>query len=302
MAHAPQVIALLGHPVAHSLSPAFQQAALDAVGFPARYEAWDTPPEDLRIAIERLRSGDLLGANVTVPHKVAAMRLVDAPDALSERVGAVNTIVRRDGRLHATNTDVAGVRRALESVGVELRGAEVVLIGAGGAARAVVIAMREAGASRVVIANRTPERAAALAGLGGEALDLRYAPLDPADATFRGAVQRAGVIIQSTSLGMSHGPDETANPVPEEWFRPGQVAFDLVYVPEMTPFLRAAARAGATPVGGLAMLIHQGAEAFRLWTGIEPPIDVMFAAARQALAARAGSTAGTVAPEDDGGA
>ena len=291
-------IALLGHPVAHSISPAFQQAALDACGIDARYEGWDTPPEDLRIAVERLRSGDLLGANVTVPHKVAAMRLVDRPDALAERVGALNTIVRRNGLLEATNTDVTGILRALESAEVEVRGAEVLLVGAGGAARAVVVAMRHAGAARVVIANRTPERAAALASLGGSDLDLRYVPLDADDATFRGAASRARVIVQSTSLGMRHGPDEGANPVPGDLMHPGQVAFDLVYVPEETPFLRAAAQAGARPVGGLAMLVHQGAEAFRLWTGVEPPLEVMFEAARAALAAR--STGAGGGPEDGG--
>ncbi|RJQ07446.1 MAG: shikimate dehydrogenase [Dehalococcoidia bacterium] len=289
-------IALLGHPVAHSISPAFQQAALDACGIDARYEGWDTLPEDLRIAVERLRSGDLLGANVTVPHKVAAMRLVDRPDALAERVGALNTIVHRNGLLEATNTDVTGVLRALESAAVEVRGAEILLVGAGGAARAVVVAMRQAGAARVVIANRTPERAATLSPLGGADLDLRYAPLDPDDATFRGAASRARVIIQSTSLGMRHGPDEGANPVPSDLMHPGQVAFDLVYVPEETPFLRAAVEAGARPVGGLAMLVHQGAEAFRLWTGVQPPLDVMFETARAALAAR--STGAGGGPED----
>ncbi len=281
-----RLIALLGHPVSHSLSPAFQQAALDALEIDARFEAWDTPPDHLPIAIERLRSGDLMGANVTVPHKVDAMRLIDHPDPLAEQVGAVNVIVNRAGVLHATNTDVHGIRRALEAAGATIEGAHVLLIGAGGAARAVVVAMRQGGAERVTIANRTPERAAALADLGGSDLDLRFAPLDPADATYRATARSAQVIVQSTSVGMRHGPDEDGNPLPAEWFQPGQVAFDLVYVPEATPFLRAAYEAGAVPVGGLDMLIHQGAEAFRLWTGYEAPLDVMYEAARMALAAR----------------
>ncbi|MDA0366484.1 MAG: shikimate dehydrogenase, partial [Chloroflexi bacterium] len=123
-----QTIALLGHPVAHSLSPLFQQAALDALAVDARYEAWDVPPADLPIAVERLRSGSVLGANVTVPHKIAAMRLIDRPDALAERVGAVNTIVRADGLLRATNTDVVGVLRALADAGARVAGAHVVVI------------------------------------------------------------------------------------------------------------------------------------------------------------------------------
>jgi len=276
-----QLIALLGHPVAHSISPSFQQAALDALGIDARYEAWDTPSADVPVALERLRSAALLGANVTVPHKETVLRLVDRLDPIAERVGAVNTIVHRDGQLHATNTDVAGVLAALE--GVELRGQSVVLLGAGGAARAVVIALVEAGAARLTIANRTPQRATALAGLAGDALRAEVCPLDPASEQLTHAMRGAALVVQSTSLGMLHGPDEAASPVPEELFTRGQTAFDLVYNPERTPFLDAAARAGARTIGGLAMLVHQGAASFRLWTGAEPPLDVMFNTARTAL-------------------
>jgi shikimate dehydrogenase len=281
-----QIIALIGHPVAHSISPAFQQAALDALGIDARYEAWDTPAEGLAAAAERLRSATLLGANVTVPHKVAMMRLIDSPDATVERVGALNTIVRRDSKLHATNTDVAGILRALESAGVSPKGRRVLLLGAGGAARAVVVAMRQAGAAAVTIANRTPERAADLVPLGGADLEVATCPLDAADPALQAAMGAADLVVHSTSLGMRHGPDERATPVPAELFHAGQIAFDLVYVPERTPFLRAAESGGAHSVGGLAMLVHQGAESFRLWTGQEPPLEVMFAAARSALAAR----------------
>lgn len=277
-------IALLGHPVAHSISPRFQQAALDALGIDARYEAWDVPPADLPIALERLRSAELLGANVTVPHKEAVFRLVDRLDALAERVGAVNTIVRRDGQLHATNTDVAGILAALEDV--PLRGASVLLLGAGGAARAVVVAMHRAGVARLTIANRTLERVRALEPLT-PGIEVRVCPLDPADGALREAMAGAGLVIQSTSVGMLHGPDEAGSPVPADWFQAGQVAFDLVYNPERTPFLRAAEAAGARPLGGLAMLVHQGAEAFRLWTGAEPPLEVMFDAARAAMKERA---------------
>ena len=282
------VIALLGHPVAHSISPAMQQAALDALAVDARYEAWDVPPEELPHAVERLRAGGVLGANVTVPHKVELLRRADRVDALAERVGAVNTILRRDGRLHGTNTDVAGVLRALADAGVEVAGLEVVLIGAGGAARAVVAAMRAAGAARVTVANRTPGRAEPLIGVGGEDLVVRVCPLDDASEALRSALRRARLVIHSTPLGMRHGPDEQATPLPAELFVAGQAAFDLVYAPERTPFLRAAEAAGARPIGGLGMLVHQGAESFRLWTGLEPPVEVMFAAARDALAAASG--------------
>lgn len=285
-----RTIALLGHPVGHSLSPRFQQAALDALGIPVRYEAWDTAPEDLRIAVERLRSGDLLGANVTVPHKVAALALVDRPDALVERVGALNTIVNRGGVLEATNTDVAGILRTFEGAEVPLAGQRVALIGAGGAARAVVVAMRMAQVARVTVINRSPERAADLASLAGDDLDLRFAPLDPQDERMRGALRTAAVVVQSTSVGMRGGPGEGESPVPAGLVGEGQVAFDLVYTPEATSFLRQASEHGAVAIGGLDMLIHQGAESFRLWTGVEPPLEVMFQAARAALDERERST------------
>jgi shikimate dehydrogenase len=281
------VIALLGHPVAHSISPRFQQAALDACGVDARYEAWDVEPADLPIAVERLRSGSVLGANVTIPHKEAVARLVERPDALVERMGAANTIVRRDGVLHATNTDVPGILRCLEDAGVDVRGRNVVLLGAGGAARAVVVAMRRAGAAHLAIANRTEERARTVAQLGGAELPTSVVPLDPESPALREAVSQATLVINATSLGMLHGPDADATPVPGDAFVSGQAAFDLVYVPERTPFLVAAEAAGARPIGGLAMLVHQGAESFRLWTGLEPPLDAMFSAARAALAERA---------------
>ena len=283
---ATRTIALLGHPVAHSISPAFQQAALDALTIDARYEAWDVTPEELPSAVERLRSGSVLGANVTVPHKVEAMRLIDAPDPLAEMVGALNTIVNRDGRLQATNTDVTGIRRALEAAETELRGKHVLIFGAGGAARAAVVAMRGAGAAHVTVANRTEARARELIALGGSDFDVRACPLDLESSRLLAALGAAHVIIQSTSLGMLHGPDEGASPIPARLMQRWQTAFDLVYVPEETPFLAAAAQAGAKVVGGLAMLVHQGAESFRLWTGEEPPLPVMFDAARAALAER----------------
>jgi len=283
-----QLVALLGHPVGHSISPAFQQAALDACGLDARYEAWDVPPAELRSAVERLRGGDLLGANVTVPHKVATLGLVDRPDPAAERTGAVNTVVNRGGLLEASNTDVAGVRGALLDAGAPVEGERVVLLGAGGAARAVVVALASMGAAALTVANRTPARAEPLRGLGGDALSVAICPLGEGSEELRSALSEAALVIHSTPLGMRHGADEGRSLLAGSAFRPGQVAFDLVYNPERTPFLAEAERGGARAVGGLAMLVHQGAASFRLWTGIEPPLDVMFEAARAAIEGRSG--------------
>ncbi len=280
---ATRTIALLGHPIAHSLSSRFQQAALKAAVVDATYEAWDTPDDELADAVARLRAPGVMGANVTVPHKVAVIELLDEVDALAERVGAVNTIVQRDDSLHGTNTDVHGVLTALRDADVDIRGSRVVLLGAGGAARAVVVAMREGGAGALTVANRTEAKARALTDVGGDDLPVDVCALDPASPSLRAAMDAASLVVNSTSLGMRHGPDEEATPLPAELFHSGQAAFDLVYAPERTPFLGAAEQGGARPIGGLAMLIHQGAEAFRLWTGQEPPLDVMFAAVRDSL-------------------
>ena len=279
----PSTIALIGHPVAHSISPPMQQAALDAIGFDATYEAWDTPALDLPVAVERLRSGSVLGANVTVPHKVEAMRLVDRPDAVAERVGAVNTIVNEGGRLFATNTDVAGILRALGAAGVTIEGARVLLLGAGGAARAVLVAMRQAGAANVTVANRTPARAEELRSLGGSELPIDVIALDADDEVLRGAAESASIVVNATSVGMRDGPAPLDSPLPARLLHPRQAVFDLVYTPRQTLLLAAAEAAGARPVEGLAMLVHQGAESLRRWTGAEPPLDVMFEAARRAL-------------------
>ncbi len=279
-------VALLGHPVAHSISPAFQQAAFEASGLDIRYEAWDVPPSELLLAVERLRGGDLLGANVTVPHKVTILPLLDRPDGAAERVGAVNTVVNAGGLLEASNTDVAGLRGAWQEAGIRVEGEHVVLLGAGGAARAAVIALSALGAADVMVANRTPERGEELRSLAGEVLTLSTCPLDEASGELRAALYEASLVIHCTPLGMRHGPDETRSPLPRSAFRPGQVAFDSVYTPEWTPFLEEASRGGARAVGGLSMLVHQGAVSFRLWTGFEPPLGVMFDAARAALRGR----------------
>lgn len=276
-------IALIGHPVAHSFSPAMQQAALDEIAFDARYEAWDVLPEELPQAVEQLRSSTVLGANVTVPHKVGLVGHVDRVDSIAERVGAVNTIVCREGQLHATNTDVVGVLNTLKDADVVLEGSEVVLIGAGGAARAVVAALHMAGVGVITVANRTLGRAEHLRTIVGMDVELRSCPLDPDEESLHFAMARAALVIHSTPLGMRHGPDEAATALPSELFVPGQAVFDLVYTPEHTPFLQAAEAAGARPIGGLGMLVHQGAESFRLWTGCEPPLKVMFDVARAAL-------------------
>ncbi len=280
----PYLAGIIAFPAGHSVSPALQQAAFDHYGLPVRYEAWETPPSALPARVQQLRRPDVIGANVTVPHKQAVMALLDSVDEAALRVGAVNTIANRDGRLLGYNTDVAGFLRALRTdLACEPRGQTVLLLGAGGAARAVAYALLREGAGRLLIANRNRERAAALARhLAEAAQDATLALCDWDDAALAAAARCAGLVVNATTLGMLGAT--AASPLAADCFRPGMAAFDLVYNPPETAFLREARRGGARAIGGLPMLIYQGADSFRIWTGREAPVAAMQAAAAAALA------------------
>jgi len=279
-------VGIIGYPIKHSLSPVFQQAALDFHGIPARYEAWETPPEAVAAAVARLRQPGYLGMNVTVPHKQAVMPLLDEIDPLARRIGAVNTIVRRGDRLVGYNTDAAGFLRALQrKAGYDPTEQRALLIGAGGAARAVAFALLEAGVAFLAIANPRSERAAALAAdLGGQTGDAEVCALGAGENELAGVVQTTDLLVNATPLGMRHTAGEHDLPLPAHLLRQGLLVCDLVYNPPQTPLLRAAAAAGAATLDGLPMLIYQGAAAFELWTGQQAPLGLMFERARAALA------------------
>lgn len=276
---------IIGHPVAHSLSPVFQSAAFAHCGLDVVYERWDTPIELLAERIQSLRPPGLLGANVTVPHKEAVIPLLDELGGQSARMGAVNTIVNRDGRLFGFNTDGPGFVAALGREALfEVAGKNILLAGAGGAARGIAFALLEARAAAIAISNRTPRRAERLAReVGGPGPGVRAVPADSPLAPY-------DCIVNCTSVGMHGGPDPSGLPLALTGARDDALIVDIVYAPEQTPFLREAGRLGLRTLGGLPMLIYQGALAFELWTGLSAPIDVMFAAARNELANRAGAS------------
>jgi shikimate dehydrogenase len=277
-------LGIFGYPIGHSLSPVFQQAALDHHEIDARYEAWETSPADLGAAVARLRGCEFLGANVTVPHKVEVMAHLDEIDELARLIGAVNTIVKRGERLTGHNTDAGGFVDSLRQAGgFDPKGRRALLLGAGGAARAAAFALVRGGASELVIANRTLDRATALAAeLGGACRGVSAIRL--ADAASLGeAAAGADLVVNSTTVGMRHTTEQDASPLPSGTLASGSVVYDMVYNPARTPLLAQAELAGATAVGGLSMLIHQGAAAFELWTGKRAPLQVMFAAAERAM-------------------
>jgi len=270
-------VLLLAHPAGHSLSPAMHDAALQACDIDDRYLALDVPPERLEAAVAGLRASDVAGANVTIPHKRAVLRWLDERTDVARAVGAVNTIVRTERGLLGDNTDGDGFLRALAELDVVPAGLPAVVLGAGGAARAVVLALLRAGA-RVQVHNRTPARAerlvAELVGRG-TVYAVGREGLEP-------AVRSARLLVQATAAGME-GAAEGALPLPEGLLPDAGAVVDLVYRPRETPLLARARAAGLTVQNGLPMLVHQGALAFERWFGREAPVDVMRRAAEEAL-------------------
>ena len=281
-----QRLVLIGYPLGHSISPAFQQAALDHIRLPAEYTTMPVPPELLAQALDGLRGGEFLGANVTIPHKEAAIRHLDKIDTWASSIGAVNTIVKDGSNMIGHNTDAYGFMTSLkEKAGFDPKGSTALLLGAGGAARAAAFALAQEGVASLTIANRTLGRAQSLAGeVSHDAGSVSAVAIcDPALAA---AIRGSDLIVNATSIGMMHSPAEGASPIEGELIRPGSIVYDMVYTPEDTPLLSAAKEAGARTLGGLWMLVLQGAAAFELWTGKSPPVDVMHNAAQYALASQ----------------
>ena len=284
-------VVLIGHPVIHSRSPAMQQAAFDATGIEARYEAWDTAPKKLADRIAALRGPEMLGANITIPYKTAVMPLLDtiAPEAL-RHAGAVNTIVRQETpagvRLAGYNTDVTALRRVLAEHAAWAGGRRMLVLGAGGAAQAALGAARQEGADVWIAARRIGAARGALEALwrrehpeAGEAPcpeDWLAHALDLADEqSLVAALAGTSVLVNATPVGTR---DPEAIPLPVALLRylpTSAFVFDMVYNPPETLLVRTARSAGRRATGGLAMLLYQGAEAFTLWTHHDAPLRVM---------------------------
>jgi len=267
---------VIGDPVAHSLSPAIHNAAFEATGVDGVFVALPVRPDDLAAAVDGVRALDLLGLSVTMPHKAAVQAHLDDVRHEAAALDAVNCVLRDGDRLVGANTDGAGFVDALTAASVDLVGTRVLVLGAGGAARAVIHALAAEDTAAIGVANRSPERAQAAVLLGGR--DARIA--DPSEAP------DYDVIVNATSVGMGVDPADAELPLPADALRSGHVVVDLVYEPVETGLLAAARSVGARAVDGVGMLVHQAAHAFHLWTGVDPPVEVMTSAARAALAAK----------------
>jgi shikimate dehydrogenase len=287
-------VVLIGHPVAHSLSGAMQQAAFDELGIDATYELWDRAPIDLAEAIEELRGDTFLGANVTIPHKERVVPMVDRLTEDAQATGAVNTITREGKRLVGHNTDIPGFKVALDHlVGKQKMPRQAVVMGAGGGARAVVHGLITEGFQRVIVFNRHLHRAEGLVrhfGRGAAHMELRAMPWH--ESIIESEVAKTKILINATSIGLTS--DES--PVPAETLHAELLVLDLIY--SRTRLLRDAKAAGATVADGEQMLLHQGSAAFTLWTGSPAPLDTMHARLAAARADGLRSAEGEPAGDD----
>lgn len=284
-----RVAGVFGFPVEHSLSPQMHNAALQAAGLPCVYAAFHVTPEDLEPALYGARAMGFAGLNLTIPHKVPAVELMDELATEAELLGAVNTVQFDGRRMIGYNTDVEGFSAAVKQAGADLSGVRTVVYGAGGAARAVVYAALRAG-GQVTVVNRTAQRAEELVEWVGSSLlrpgHLTVAvPGSPEEIT---ALEDAAVVVNATSAGMT--PREgSMPPVRLASLRATMLVVDLVYRPPETKFLAEARRAGCRTMNGVPMLVHQGAASYRIWFQEEPDVNAMAAAVEAALSAGNGA-------------
>jgi len=268
---------LIGEPVEHTMSPAMHNAAYREMGLDYVYVPFRVRPDNLGRAIDGMRAFNIRGLNVTIPHKVGVIPFLDKLDTLAEKIGAVNTIVNDNGILTGYNTDATGFLRALLAKGIEPRGKKALVLGAGGASRAVSLILADSGAERIIILNRAEELdwAYELAGnismlynMDAKAGQLNRESLDS-------VMERIdiSILVNATSVGMT--PDVDSTPIDDDLLRPGLVVFDVVYNPLGTRLLRDAETAGAETISGIEMLVWQGALAFEKFTSQEAPLDLM---------------------------
>lgn len=264
------LLGVMGDPIIHSKSPVMHNAALKALGIPGDYVPLHIKPEGLEGAVQALRSLGFRGVNVTIPHKVEIMKYLDIIDEGAARVGAVNTIVNDNGVLTGFNTDGIGYVRSLkEEACPDLAGKNIVVLGAGGAARGIIHALTFEQPEHISVVNRTASRAKELAEEWRSLADIRGL----AEAEAREAVKSADVLINTTSVGMH--PHIGDLPLLAEWIPEGIVVSDLIYNPLTTEFLRRSEEKGCTTHGGLGMFVNQGAYAFEYWTGQAAPVEIM---------------------------
>ncbi len=271
-----QVCGVIGDPIEHTLSPIIHNAAFEALKINYVFLAFRVKSAEVENAVKGMRALSIHGLNVTMPHKNAVIKFLDEVDPTGKAIGSVNTILNKDGRLLGFNTDGVGALTALEQNGVELKGKKVLLLGAGGAAKAIAYTLSQ-DADELVILNRTPEPASELAGLLKQKFNKKISADKLSPNAVKDNLGNSEVLINATSIGMKPNADQT--PVAPEWLRPDLAVMDIVYNPIETKLAKDAKAAGAKVVGGVEMLISQGAVSFEIFTACKAPVAVMRKAA-----------------------
>ncbi len=262
-----KILGVIGHPIEHSLSPAMHRAALRELGLDYPYDKFDVKPEDLGNFV--MGAGEnFLGFNVTIPHKVEIIKFLNSLDREAELIGAVNT-VKFENNARGFNTDGIGALRALEEAGQPVGGKNILILGAGGAARAISFQLAMEGA-QISLCNRTRERAGELAADIDEKLDKSAEILD---FPLKEKLDEFDILINTTSVGMF--PDTDKSPLSGEILQPDLTVMDIVYNPLETKLLRNARETGCRTIDGIAMLVHQGAESLRIWLNVDAPMEAM---------------------------
>lgn len=277
-----KICGLIGDPIEHSVSPVMHNAAFDNLGLDYIYLPFKVMGDNLASAINGLKAINIRGVNVTIPHKVSVIPLLDEIEPLAEKIGAVNTIVNNKGRFKGYNTDAAGFLKAMLESGVEPKGKKVIIMGAGGASRAISFTLAERRAG-IVILNRKLEMdwAVELATSISHFFYTEVRALELNDKNLSSVLENADILVNATSVGMH--PDINKTPVPPGLLKSELVVFDIVYNPLKTRLLAEAEKAGAKTISGIDMLVWQGALAFELWTKTKAPINIMKAKAIEAL-------------------
>jgi shikimate dehydrogenase len=267
-----QVCGIIGDPIEHTMSPVMHNAAFQKLELDFVYLPFQVKKEALSRAVDGVRALNIKGLNVTIPHKVAIMPFLDKIDTLAEKIGAINTIVNDEGVLTGYNTDATGFLQALLEQRVEPEGKTTVILGAGGASRAISFILAERGA-HLVILNRQLARAEDLAQWITQVFEKDITALTLGEENLAKVLAKADILVNTTSVGMN--PDIDKTPVPAGLLKPGLIVFDIVYNPVQTRLLKEAEAAGAKTINGLDMLVWQGAMAFEKWTGQKAPFDLM---------------------------
>ncbi|MEM3463884.1 MAG: shikimate dehydrogenase [Candidatus Bathyarchaeia archaeon] len=275
-----KICALIGNPTKHSLSPYIHNAAFKHLKLDFIYLAFEVEGKNVKEALQGVRALGIKGLNVTMPLKVAVIPYLDELSLDAKKIGAVNTILNSNGTLIGYNTDGLGALKALQSKGQNPVGKNVLILGAGGAARALAFTFCEE-AEAITILNRTPEKAKILAKELNKNFGKKVGHGQLSEETLKVKVKEADILVNATSVGMA--PNENETPVAIKFLHPNLTVFDLVYNPPQTRLLKEAKAIGAKTVDGICMLVHQGALSFEIWTGKKAPVDVMMKACEKGL-------------------